>query len=57
MIPFKGRATAEPLPEDRNVTQVKALPERAAMEIRFPNVESYVFELKRNPVRCDLPKV
>lgn len=57
VIPFKGRATTQPEPDDRPVTQVKAVPERAAMEIRFPNVESYVLELKRNRVRCDLPKV
>ncbi|HEY3899670.1 MAG TPA: DEAD/DEAH box helicase family protein [Chthoniobacter sp.] len=57
VIPFKGRASEQPELDDRPVTQVKALPERAAMEIRFPNVEGYVFELKRNHVRCDLPKV
>ena len=57
VIPFKGRATQQPEPDDKPVTQVKALPERAAMEMRFPNVEGYVLELKRNLVRCDLPKV
>ena len=57
VIPFKGRATQQPEPDDKPITQVKALPERVAMEIRFPNVESYVMELKRNRVRCDLPGV
>lgn len=57
VIPFKGRASKQPEPDDKPVTQVKALPERAAMEMRFPNVEGYVLELKRNLVRCDLPKV
>jgi type III restriction enzyme len=33
---------------------VKALPERAAMEIRFPVVEGYVFALKHNLIRCDI---
>ena len=32
------------------------MPERAAFEIRFPVVEGYVVDLKRNLVRCDVER-
>lgn len=57
VIPFKGRATKNPEPDDKPVTQVRAVPERIAMEIRFPNVEGYVLELKKNRVKCNLAEV
>src|SRR5204863_3584228 len=34
-----------------------ALPERKHFEIRFPIVESYVVDLKRNLIRCDVANV
>ena len=34
-----------------------ALPERKEFEIRFPIVEGYVVDLKRNLIRCDVAKV
>ena len=55
VIPFKGRPTGKPAPEDKPKNHVKALPERKAFEIEFPNVEGYAFELKRNLIRADVP--
>lgn len=57
VIPYKGRATKTPEPDDKPVHQVRALPERSGFEMRFPNVEGYVLELKQNLVRCDWSKV
>jgi type III restriction enzyme len=54
VVPFRGRPVNRPEPDDAPPNLVKALPERAAMEIRFPVVEGYVFALKRNLIRCDI---
>lgn len=54
VIPFKGRATKGPAPEDKPKNHVRALPERKAMEIRFPVVEGYAFALRKNLIRCDV---
>lgn len=58
LIPFKGRAPGTgPSPEDKPKHEVMALPERKVFEIRFPIVEGYVVDLKRNLIRCDVAKV
>jgi len=58
LIPFKGRKPGDPPPpEDRPKHEVLAMPERAAFEMRFPVVEGFVVDLKRNLVRCDVDKV
>ncbi|MDB6140385.1 MAG: hypothetical protein JWO94_3457 [Verrucomicrobiaceae bacterium] len=57
VIPYKGRPTKGPEPDDKPVTQVRALSERAGFEIRFPNVEGYVLELRQNLVRCNWSEV
>ncbi|MDX2177686.1 MAG: DEAD/DEAH box helicase family protein [Candidatus Sumerlaeia bacterium] len=57
IIPFKGRATDKPAPEDKPKQHVKALPDRAAFEIRFPVVEGFVFALEKNLVRADVAKM
>lgn len=58
LIPFKGREPGEGSPpEDRPKHEVIALPERKQFEIRFPIVEGYVVDLKRNLVRCDVSQV
>ena len=58
LIPFKGREPGGgPPPEDRPKHEVMALPERKALEIRFPVVEGYVVSLKRNLVSCDVKNV
>jgi type III restriction enzyme len=54
MIPFKGRPANRPEPDDRPKNHVRALPERAHMEMRFPVVEGYAFALQRNLVKCDI---
>ena len=53
LIPFKGRPVKKKEPEDKPPTWVHALPERAAMEMRFPVVEGYVFDLRKNLIRCE----
>jgi type III restriction enzyme len=57
VIPFRGRPVGRPEPDDAPPNLVKALPERAAMEIRFPIVEGYAFALRRNLIRCDVDKM
>lgn len=58
LIPFKGRKPGDPPPpEDRPKHEVLAMPERAAFEMRFPVVEGFVVDLKRNLVRCDVDQV
>lgn len=54
VIPFKGRAVKGPAPEDKPKNHVRALPERKAMELRFPVVEGYAFALRKNLIRCDV---
>jgi type III restriction enzyme len=54
VIPFKGRAVKGLAPEDKPKNHVRALPERKAMEIRFPVVEGYAFALRKNLIRCDV---
>ena len=58
LIPFKGRPPGDPPPpEDRPKHEVLAMPERAAFEMRFPVVEGFVVDLKRNLVRCEVDQV
>jgi type III restriction enzyme len=54
VIPFRGRPVDRPEPDDAPLNLVRALPERAAMEMRFPVVEGYAFALRRNLIRCDV---
>ena len=55
LIPFKGRKPINgPLPPERPLHEIKALPERNALEIRFPVVEGYVVDLKHHHIRCDV---
>ena len=54
VIPFKGRISTVAAPEDKPKNHVRALPERKAMEIRFPVVEGYAFALRKNLIRCDV---
>ena len=57
VIPFKGRAVKGPAPEDRPKNHVRALPERKAMEVRFPVVEGYAFALSKNLIRCNVSEL
>lgn len=54
VIPFKGRAISASAAEDKPKQHVMALPERKAMEIRFPVVEGYAFALSKNLIKCDV---
>jgi hypothetical protein len=56
VIPFKGRQTNKPAPEDKPVNHVRALDERRHFEIRFPVVESFAFALRRNLIKADIDK-
>ena len=57
VIPFKGRKEGTPEPDDKPTTLVQALPERLAMEMKFPNVDGYVMELRQHCIRCDVRTV
>ena len=57
VIPFKGRQTDKPEPEDQPKNHVKALDERSGWEIRFPVVEGYVLDLTEPEIECDVAKV
>ncbi len=54
VIPFKGRPLKKAEPDDKPKQHVRALPERAAMEMRFPVVEGYAFALRKNLIKCDI---
>jgi len=54
VIPFKGRPTSKPQPEDKPKNHVHSLPERQAFQIRFPVVEGYAVALKRNLIKADI---
>jgi len=51
VIPYKGKPSQTP--PDRPVNHVYALQERNALEIRFPNVEGYVYALRKPSIRAD----
>ena len=57
IIPFKGRQKDRPEPNDKPTNLVMAMPERAGLEIKFPNVEGYVFQLNREYIKCDVARV
>lgn len=57
LIPFRGRQTNQAQPDDRPKNHVRAMEERAAYEMRFPNVEGYVFSLRKNLISADIDKM
>ncbi len=55
LIPFKGRPVDGTGPVDPPpMNHVYAMPEREAMEIRFPVVEGYALSLRRNAITADV---
>lgn len=54
VIPFRGRPTNAPAPIDKPKNHVRAVPGRAAFEIRFPIVEGYTFALRKNEIKADI---
>jgi type III restriction enzyme len=57
VIPYKGRPVQQKEPDDKPKYHVRALPERARYEIKFPVVEGYTFDLRRNIIRADVDKM
>jgi len=57
LIPFKGRPAKKSTPEDKPKNHVRALPERADYEIRFPVVEGYAFALRWNVITADIDQI
>ncbi len=55
VIPYKGKPSRTP--PDRPVNHVYAVPERAAFELRYPNVEGYVYALRKPSVKADFSKL
>ena len=55
VIPYKGRPKGRKEPDDRPKNHVRAIPERERLEMRFPIVEGYTFDLKKNLITADLP--
>ena len=55
VIPYKGRPKGRRTPEDKPKNHVRAIPERKHLEMRFPIVEGYTFDLKRNIITADVP--
>lgn len=54
VIPFKGRKSDKPEPDDKPRNHVRSMPERANLEIRFPFVDGYAFGLRKNLIKCDI---
>ena len=54
VIPFRGRPTNRPEPDDKPINHVRAVPGRSAFEIRFPVVEGYAFALRKNEIKADI---
>jgi type III restriction enzyme len=57
VIPFKGRDTQKPAPEDKPKNHVRSLDERKHFEIHFPVVEGYALALEKNLIRADISKI
>lgn len=57
LIPFKTLPPNGPPKPPGLMHDVRALPERKDLEIRFPIVEGYLFRLERNRIRCDVASV
>ena len=56
LIPYKGQTTTTEGP-DPVYTPVFALDERTAFEVRFPLVESYVYDLRGAGIVCDVARL
>ena len=55
VIPYKGRPKGTRAPDDKPKNHVRAIPERKHLGMRFPVVEGYTFDLKRNIITADVP--
>ena len=57
VIPYKGRESGGPGPDDGPKNHVRSLPERAALLLRFPVVEGYIIALRNNLIRADVAAI
>jgi type III restriction enzyme len=55
VIPYKGKPSRAPV--DKPINHVYAMQERVHYEIRFPNVEGYVYALKQPSIRADFSHI
>ena len=53
LIPFKGREKDDTAP-DPTYRHIYSVDERASMEIRFPYVESYTYDVRGSGIECDV---
>ena len=56
VIPVKRKRTQAKKKEERTYTLVRALPERKHLEIKFPRVEGYVFDVKQK-IKCNVDEL
>jgi type III restriction enzyme len=56
VIPYKGKSS-KMTQDDRPLNSVHAVHERSQYEMRFPNVEGYVYALNRNLIRADVDEM
>ncbi len=57
LIPFKGKAKDTTEDEDKPRNHIHAVMERQDFEMKLPQVESYVYELKGTGVKCDVDQL
>lgn len=56
VIPVKRKRSQATKKEERTYTLVRALPERKHLEIKFPRVEGYVFDVKQK-IKCNVDEL
>jgi len=54
LVPYKGKPKAEKDKPDPVYHPIYAVEERDSYEIRIPNVESYIYELRDQGITCDV---
>ena len=55
VIPYKGKPSRTP--PDRPVNHIYALPNKAVYELRFPNVEGYVYALRKSAIKINFSRL
>jgi type III restriction enzyme len=54
LIPFKGKPKDDDSGPDPVYKRIFSVKERAALEIRFPVVESYTYDVRESGIQCDV---
>ena len=54
LIPYKGKSKEDTAKPDPVYHPIYAMEERAAYELRMPNVEAYVYALRDHGIECDV---